>query len=83
MLRKATRDALAYRRDNPPEDGEKLIIDAALEVMVSEDQLEDDMITIFVGGFHTSAYRMHYIYVVKCIHFQWEGYVCLMGMGTK
>ena len=58
------KDAVEYRRRNPPSTNEYLVIDAAEETTESLEELMDDMVTVFVAGFHTTGYCEHWNYVI-------------------
>ena len=55
VIHSQIKEVLKIRRNNPPPEDEKLLVDVALDSDLSEEEITADIVTYIVGGFHTSG----------------------------
>ncbi|KAK3731832.1 hypothetical protein QZH41_020193 [Actinostola sp. cb2023] len=68
-MRTVIKNLIKTRRKNPDEVKEKLFIDSMIEYdQIDEEELEDDILTFMVGGFHQTANMMTWCFYYLAIH---------------
>ncbi|KAK3731833.1 hypothetical protein QZH41_020194 [Actinostola sp. cb2023] len=68
-MRTVIKNLIKSRCKNPDEVKEKLFIDSMIEYdQIDEAELEDDILTFLIGGFHTTATMMTWCFYYLAIH---------------